>query len=186
MIETVFLDIDGVLADFRKGIHLAFDKVYDYPLLTPKWKFWDDWPDVNSKMVNTICTSDFWTNLEWMYDGHDILREVIKYFNPEQIYLLTTPMPNIESATGKWMWVKDNIPEYYKRTIITQAPKGLFAKPGTLLIDDKDENVEEFIAGGGDAILVPRPWNKLHKDKDCAWFVVASELVKRVNGCKQL
>lgn len=184
MIKTIFLDIDGVLADFRKGVHDAFNKPYFYSTLTSKWYFWDDWPDVSSKMVDAICTMEFWIELSWMYDGQDILREVTKYFKPEQVYLLTTPMSNVESPTGKWIWVKNNIPKYYKRTIIAQAPKSLLAKPDCLLIDDKDENVEKFIAAGGDAILVPRPWNKLHKDKDCAWFTVATELVKRMDGCK--
>lgn len=186
MIETVYLDMDGVLADFHKGVHNVFDRLYNY-LSAYRYDFWEDWEEpISRNEVNSICNKDFWKNLEWMHDGHDILREVTKYFKIKQIYLLTAPMPNVESATGKWMWVQNHLFEYYKQTIITQAPKYLFAKPGTLLIDDKDSNVEEFVAAGGDAILVPRPWNKLHRDKDCAWFVVAMELVKRVNGCKQL
>jgi len=186
MISTMYLDVDGVLADFHKGVHIAFDRLYDYPSAY-RYDFWEDWREpVSRDDVNSICDKEFWKNLDWMHDGRDILREVTKYFKPEQIYLLTAPMPNVESATGKWLWVKEYLPVYYKQTIITQAPKYLFAKPETLLIDDKDSNVEEFIAAGGDAILVPRPWNKLHKNKDCAWFIVASELVKRINGCKLL
>lgn len=181
MINTVYLDMDGVIVDFVRGINKELE-ISEY---AKKWDWWTD-NGFTFQDVNERCTFRFWRNLEWMHDGHDILREVAKYFKLEQIYLLTYPMPNIESPTGKWIWIRNNIPEYYKRTIITQASKTLLAKPDCLLIDDKDENVEEFIAAGGDAILVPRPWNKLHKDKDCAWFVVASELVKRTNGCKQL
>ncbi len=54
------------------------------------------------------------------------------------------------------------MPWVYDRTIISYAPKSLLAGPDTLLIDDKDENITEFRAGGGHGILVPRPWNKLH------------------------
>ena len=163
MINTIFLDIDGVLANFRKGIHDTFDKFYDYPTLSPKWKFWDDWPDVTFEMVNAICTTSFWQNLKWMHDGHDILRAVLDKFNASQTYLLTTPMPNLKSASGKMIWVNDNLPIYLKRTIITQAPKHLLARPDTLLIDDKDENVDGFREAGGKALLVPRPWNRLHR-----------------------
>ena len=178
--------MDGVITNFIYGVYAAFNKLYSYSTLSKKYKFWDDWPDITSETVDTVCTTKFWDSLEWMHDGHDILREVTKYFKAEQIYLLTYPMPNVESATGKWMWVQKHLPEYYKQTIITQVPKSLFAKPDFLLIDDKNENVEDFIAAGGDAILVPRPWNKLYKYKDCAWFTVATELVKRMDGCKQL
>ena len=172
-INTVFLDIDGVLTDFRKGIHNAFNKPYDYPTLTPKWLFWDDWPDVTFEMVNAVCTIPFWAGLEYMHDGHDILRTIVNKFSSEQIYLLTTPMPNVWSASGKWMWVEKNLPNFYKRTIITQAPKHLLARPDTLLIDDKDENIDKFRAAGGKAIRVPRPWNCLYP-----WSDISLEVVK--------
>lgn len=162
MIKTVFLDVDGVLANFRKGIHDAFAKSYNYATLSPKWNFWEDWPEITFEMVNGICTIPFWINLEWMHDGHDISRMVLNKFQSNQIYLLTTPMPNVESATGRWQWIKEQLPAYYKRTIITQAPKHLLARPDTLLIDDKDQNINKFTQAGGRGCLVPRPWNRAH------------------------
>lgn len=179
MINTVFLDVDGVLANFRKGIHEAFVKPYNYPTLSPKWKFWDDWPDVTFEMVNGVCDTLFWRNLEWIHDGYDILTAIEYEFAPAQIYLLTTPMPNIQSPTGKWLWVKHNMPMYYKRTIIIQAPKHLLARPNTLLIDDKDENVDGFREAGGKALLVPRPWNRAHISADRTVEVVR-EFLERI------
>ncbi|MCK4824353.1 hypothetical protein KA005_51855 [bacterium] len=159
MIKTIFLDMDGVLVDIRKGIHGAFNKPYDYLTLSPLWKFWDDWSDVTFEMVNAACVSEFWAELKWTHDGRDILQTIWRTFNSKNIYLLTTPMPNLESAFGKMMWVNAWLPEYIKRTIITQAPKHLLARPDTLLIDDKNENIDEFIKAGGRGLLVPRPWN---------------------------
>lgn len=161
-IKTVMLDLDGVIANFRKGIHDVFNQPYDYSNLTDKWSFWEDWNGVTFDMINSACTVEFWQNLEWMHDGRDILRSILNMFNTDQIYLLTTPMPNIESPTGKWLWVRDNIPVYLKRTIITQVSKSLLAGPDTLLIDDRDKNVDEFEEAGGKTILVPRPWNRSH------------------------
>ncbi len=160
MIKTIFLDLDGVLANFRKGVHDAFDEPYDYSTLSGKWNFWEDWPGVTFNMVNNTCDTLFWQHLPWMHDGPDILHAIRNTLGLEKVYFLTTPMPNIGSPTGKWAWVRDNLPVYLKHTIITQAPKSLLAGPNTLLIDDKDENVEEFAAAGGHAILVNRPWNK--------------------------
>jgi len=179
MIKTVFLDVDGVLANFRKGIHEAFVKPYHYPTLSKKWTFWDDWPDVMFEMVNAVCTIPFWQNLEWMHDGGDILEIIRDKFNADQIYLLTTPMPNVESATGRWSWIREQLPEFYKRTIITQAPKHLLARPDTLLIDDKDENVDGFREAGGKALLIPRPWNRAHFQADRTVEVV-KEFLERI------
>ena len=149
--------MDGVLVDFRKGIHDAFNKPYNYLTLSPLWKFWDDWPDVTFEMVNAACVSEFWAELKWTHDGLKILQAVIEKFN--DIYLLTTPMPNFESATGKVLWVNKQIPVFNRRLIITRASKSLLAGPDTLLIDDKDQNIDEFIKAGGQGLLVPRPWN---------------------------
>ena len=162
MINTVFLDVDGVLASFRRGICNALGKSYDYATMSDKWCFWEDWPDVTFEMVNDICTFKFWQNLFWMHDGHEILRSLFPKFELEQVYLLTTPMPNLESASGKMMWVNDNLSIYLKRTIIIQAPKHLLARSNTLLIDDKDKNIDKFIEAGGRGLLVPRPYNRAH------------------------
>lgn len=173
-IKTVFLDVDGVLVSFRKGIYDAFNKPYEYSKMSDKWVFWDDWPEVTFEMVNAACTIEFWRNLEWMFDGHDILRSLFPKFELEQIYLLTTPMPNPESATGRWMWILEYLPAYYERTIISPAPKFLLARPDRLLIDDKDENVDEFIAAGGQGLLVPRSYNR-----DKIWANEAIKIVRR-------
>lgn len=176
MINTVFLDVDGVLANFRKGIHDAFNKPYNYSTLSKKWLFWDDWPDVTFKMVNAACTINFWANLEWMHDGRDILEIILDKFSINQIYLLTTPMPNVESPTGRWIWIRDNLPKFYKRTIITQAPKSLLARPNTLLIDDKSKNIDEFLKAGGYGLLVPRAWNYTYLYADKTVEIVRSFL----------
>ena len=88
-------------------------------------------------------------------------------------------MPHIESPTGKWAWIRDNLPIYLKRTIITQAPKHLLARPDTLLIDDKDENVDGFREAGGKALLIPRPWNRAHLQADRTVEVV-KEFLERI------
>jgi len=158
----VFLDMDGVLVNFRRGIHHAFDIDYDYPSLSEKWSFWEDWLDVSFQEVDAVCTVDFLAGLCWMHDGKEILAAVEGRFDSQNIYLLTTPMLNPGSGTGKIQWVKQHLPEYYERLIISTAPKYLFARSNTLLIDDKDNNIDNFCTCGGRTILVPRPWNQKH------------------------
>ena len=174
-ISTVFLDMDGVLTDFHRGVYDIFNKPYNYesPELNT-WNFWDSWtPDVTREDVNKKCKRAFWANLNWMHDGRDIINIVLARFEPDNICLLTNPIVGgIETATGKMKWIKKHLPDYFHRTIITTASKGLLAKPGILLIDDNDENVDEFRVAGGKAITVPRPWNFLYPWSDCALEVV--------------
>ena len=168
----IFLDLDGVLVDFVSGIHEVFDEQYKYgdPL---EWNFFKKF-GVTFDIVNEACCVDFWADLHWMHDGRLILDEVQRKFG--EIYLLTTPMPNPGSGTGKLLWIKEYIPDLYKRTILSYASKSLLAGPDTLLIDDKDENIAEFVAAGGCGILVPRPWNELHGWADETLQVVKNSL----------
>jgi len=168
MIKTVYLDMDEVITDFNAGVCRQINLPYPP-------KTYDFFEDVRLQ-VNDFCTTEFWANLDWTPDGHDILRLVTSTFKPEQIYLLTIPMPNPGSYTGKALWVQRHLPEYSKRLIVTPAPKSLFARPDTLLIDDKDENVEGFVKAGGNAILVPRPWNELHGWANETYQVVKNSL----------
>ena len=186
MINTVFLDMDGVIVNFLGGLHKALGVPYsyeDYPYEKGKWnmltdiKPFDDIP-ATFEQCNDCCTATFWDNLEWMHDGRDILQAIMNTLGLEKVYFLTTPMPNLESASGKMMWVNNNLPIYLKRTIVTQAPKHLLARPDALLIDDKDENVEGFVAAGGQGILVPRPWNRAYKQADISANVVRESLEK--------
>ena len=49
-----------------------------------------------------------------------------------------------------------------QRQFLIGPSKHLCANPETLLIDDSDKNVDSFRKCGGQAVLVPRPWNSLH------------------------
>lgn len=161
--HMVYLDCDQVLADFVAGACATIG--YDYPG-TRNWP--DGWTynffsyaGSSAKEVNTHCDIDFWANLPWMEDGREILEVVMSQFRPNEITVLTKPMRNNGSYTGKMIWFEKNIPQLYDRVIPTLVPKEEFAFDfNHLLIDDCQENVESFCRAGGAAILVPRPWNQ--------------------------
>ena len=167
----IFLDMDGVLIDFFTGVN----EIFNIPKPPHKYNWFEDY-GVSREQLNNVCGMRFFNGLDWMPDGREIEEVVRRKFGSGNIYLITLPMPNSESWTGKVMWVNKHLSLYNKRLIITPTPKSLLAGPDTLLIDDKDENVEEFRAAGGQAILVPRLWNKLYEQADIALQVVKDNL----------
>jgi 5'(3')-deoxyribonucleotidase len=116
-----------------------------------------------------------------MPDGMQILTIVEDLFKYLNILLLTTPMPNVESASGKMAWVRRHLPQYNKKLIITTAPKDTFAKvPDSILIDDCQNNFERWTAAGGRMQLVPRPWNNCHEQAARAAEIVETGLRSRI------
>ena len=164
-----FIDMDGVLVNFRKGICKAFGR--DDP--SNNWTFWEHWP-VLFKEIDAVCTEQFWAGLDWTKEGKQILEMVEVTF--DNIYFLTTPMPNPGSATGKELWIEKHTPQYKNRTIITRASKALLAGPDRILIDDKNQNIYDFVMAGGQGILIPRPWNTLHNWSDIVLEVLDNNL----------
>jgi len=152
----VFLDIDGVLSAFNLWVHEKLGRPYNYDTLT-EWHWFRE-IGVPFHRINEICTEDFWATMPWMHDGRAILKAVEEF--SRNITLVTAPMPNPGSWTGKDRWVLKNLPKYADRLIVTPAPKKLLCGGlDCLLIDDKNENVDDWVAEGGSAILVPRPYN---------------------------
>ncbi len=187
----VFLDVDGVLADWGGGVHRAIGVPYD-PYVWPYKKGPEGWNwheeiGWSFKQVSELCTFDFWENLDWTVDGHDILQAILEFVSVDQITLLTTPMPNIMSASGKMAWMEKNLPAYRHQVCIftggctvggqPRVGKELFAQiPGTVLIDDNTTNVTRWVQAGGRAILVPRWWNNCWPDVRTAAISVQLQL----------
>lgn len=181
----VFLDIDGVLADFGGGIHEALGLPWDpnhwpYKKGPAGWVYYEEL-GLSFAGFDRLCTFDLWADLQWMLDGREILNIVEQLFGCANIRLLTTPMPNVESASGKVAWVHRHLPEYSKQLIITTAPKETFARvPDSILIDDCQDNFDRWLAAGGQAQLVPRPWNNCYEQADRAVEAVETGLRSRV------
>ncbi len=187
----LFLDMDGVLTDFTTGLMEALHIPYAYHAYPFEMNVWDFFPEIFARHgktfddCNDVCTHEFWAKLPWMHDGQKILNTVLSKFNNDDVYLLTAPMPNLGSPSGKWEWIERNIPEFKKRTIITNVDKGLLAGPGRVLIDDKNENIDAFWAAGGHGILCPRPWNKRYpwvKDKIFTAPVIVNVALEMICG----
>jgi beta-phosphoglucomutase-like phosphatase (HAD superfamily) len=55
-------------------------------------------------------------------------------------------------------WINHRLQDY-RRQYFVGCQKFRLAKRGVILIDDAEHNVDAFRAAGGEAVMVPRPWN---------------------------
>jgi 5'(3')-deoxyribonucleotidase len=156
MFKQLFLDMDGVIVDFDGGVRKRYGVDW-YPTewAIPYKEFGTDF----KTFWSNLDTASFWNKLDWMPDGKRI-QTIVEPMRP--IILTAAVMPF--AAAGKQMWLKREYPDIYKdkRFIIAggHETKAAVAGPGKILIDDKNENIDEWEKNGGMGILYPRPWNR--------------------------
>lgn len=160
--------MDGVLVDFVGGLHRALGVSFDpknYPYLAGKYDMFEDLCSrtggrVSMDNLYRACDSaEFWSGLEWDPMGKEIRTAILVELGSwKDVVICTSPMATPDAWKGKVEWLKKNVPEI-RNISITTAPKHLYAKPGHMLIDDKDSNVVRFREHGGAAFLIPQSWN---------------------------
>jgi 5'(3')-deoxyribonucleotidase len=164
-IEIIYLDIDGVLNQMPYDALskvLGQDVIYysipgDYDIVKVCNKCLKI--PVSAEEFWSKLDREFWANIkpasecEWL---PELCGQVVGRKN---VFLLSTPIDNPDCLAGKMEWIYKNLPEWLHRQFIFTPHKWVCAKPGTLLIDDYDKNIQKFETYGGQTILVPRPWN---------------------------
>jgi 5'(3')-deoxyribonucleotidase len=159
--KVCYLDLDGVLVDFTKGV-LEFHAQRGNKLASSlkyeemDWDF-DKKLGLDPEQFWGSLGYDFWLNLDWTKEGKDILSLLESKFG-DNIAILSSPPKTGGAVEGKLAWVAKHLPKYKRRTFIG-ARKELMAAESKLLVDDRGENCEAFREAGGHVFLVPRPWN---------------------------
>lgn len=133
----IYCDMDGVLVDFIKGYFELTGKDITGQYHTNK----TFWKPIDAAGLN------FWLNLEWTPDGK-ALWDYIKKYNPE---LLSSPSIQNDSRVGKAKWVERELPGAHL-ILRSASKKQEFASPDTILIDDRESNIEQWADAGGIAI----------------------------------
>lgn len=151
----ILLDLDGVLADFNGGAC----EVHNKPLYVPeKWDYFTDWGMTSDEFWKPIEDAGhcFYTNKVRPYPwAADLLRLVRQY--GDFVIATANPLhPGLAASKTEWIrrYVGDNA------QVMMGNRKDLLAAPGRVLIDDNDENVRKFVAGGGHGIRFPQLWNE--------------------------
>lgn len=129
----IFVDMDGVLADFDAGYELQFG-------FRPSKA--DDNVDWNA--VRSVI--GFYENLPPMHDMHTLWAHVEPY---KPIVLTGVPSSVGEAPENKRAWVRKNLGSHVEVRCCRSRDKSLHASRGDILIDDWDKYRHLWIARGG-------------------------------------
>ena len=134
--------MDGVLVDFNERFKRFSGGISprDYEDKYGKEKFWE--------LIDEKIGVRFWVGMPWMSDGKQ-LWNYIKNYDPT---LLSSPSRSNSSRMGKRIWRKRNLPST-KLVLAQAAKKQNYANPNSILIDDRESNIDQWVKAGGIGIL---------------------------------
>ena len=178
-ITQICLDLDEVLCDFV-GPALRLHGLDPANVLAT-------WPAGEYSMHTVLAMGelDFWNPI--LSTGYDFFlglplkpwaEELLDFCGKIARVTIVSRCTHGACAAGKMDWLERH---GLKRYLIGPA-KDTCAHSGSVLIDDWDQNCEDFAQAGGRGILFPRIWNPLHGLKDDPMAYVRRQLKELSNG----
>tara|TARA_B100000700_G_scaffold331452_1_gene464322 strand:+ start:10731 stop:11897 length:1167 start_codon:yes stop_codon:yes gene_type:complete len=161
---VVYLDMDGVLADFFGGVEKMYGVEHWKQLTNDKTK------DLKKEVIDRITGTDFFATLP-KFSSADELISMVKKFTGGRFSINTSPLRGDHENSSKYkkVWISNNI-EKPDETIVT-GRKESYAKDkatGTpnILIDDRPINIQRWQGSGGYGILYQANKDPLSKVKE--------------------
>ena len=138
----IYVDMDGVLSDWEAQFkrYSGGIPVNTYDNLHGKQN--------RFKLVNKN-SPEYYANMPWMKDGK-LLYNFVNSFPNVQIL---SHAPDAKSKIGKQQWLKDKGITFEANLVTNRKDKSKFATDDSVLIDDREDVVNDFINAGGKAIL---------------------------------
>ena len=159
----VYLDMDGVLADFFGGVEFLYGVEHWKELTNDKTK------DLKKQVIDRITGTDFFAVLP-KFPTADALIDMVKKFTGGKFSINTSPLrgDHENSAKYKKVWIANNIEQ--PNDIVVTGRKETYAKDkgtGTpnILIDDRPVNIQRWQDAGGYGILYQANRDSLDKVK---------------------
>jgi hypothetical protein len=144
----IYVDMDGVVADFDQRFKdLSGMLPREFEAKYGKDAFWDFIDEGKNKLK-------FWVGIPPMSDAKQLIDYVSKY-NYE---MLTAPSTKKQSLMGKGLWMINQtknglFPFKPKINYKSAKNKKDFAAPNHILIDDREDTINNWNASGGIGIL---------------------------------
>lgn len=149
----IYVDLDGVLADFATGLAKAVGMPNPYVNDKNLGK-----RDIASMLkidqptyAKIVSEDMFWMGLQPFPDGMQMMLFLEQEFGAENIFLLSAPPPFPGAWAGKIQWVTHYLEDYVSRTVLSMN-KHMMYREDAILIDDYDRNIIPF---GENGILYP-------------------------------
>lgn len=175
MRPTIFLDLDGVCANFvDAACHLHWRPGYH----VTNWNWFKEWGITGEEFWGPIKAHDDFYSLVKPYLW---LQDITGLCNRFGDVVIATDNPlHVRLSASKTAWILRNIGSHLP---VQMGPlKKLFAAPGRVLIDDSDDNVSDWQKAGGSAILFPQPWNAGRKRLEHTMHDIRTALERVADG----
>lgn len=130
---TIYVDMDGVLADFDRGYHERFGVASNKELNNVDWNL-------------VRVTSGFYRDLPPMPDFDELWRFVCSM---EPVILTGIPSSVPGALENKREWVRKHIGSIQPIIGCRSSEKCTYAQPGDILIDDWKKYRDRWIGRGG-------------------------------------
>jgi hypothetical protein len=143
--------MDGVLTDFD----LAYEQLTGIDIKGQHFNDKSFWEPIDRAGVK------FWSEMKWKEDGKELWEYIMKY-KPK---LLSAPSRENSSRVGKHEWSERELPGVPLLLRSAQHKKD-FADEKSILIDDREDNVNGWIEKGGIGIIHTSTKNTIKKLKE--------------------
>lgn len=161
----IYLDMDGVLADFATVYHLQYQSLeYD-----------------RKRFYSAVTDFRIFEKLEFLPDTQELLDHIRGLGDSVHVEILTScgthnPFVAKEAARQKTAWLKAMGINYKPNFVHNKKEKSQYATPNSILIDDSIGCIEPFNEAGGIGILH-------HNAKETIMSLSNILLQEKAKGC---
>lgn len=142
MNRRVYVDLDGVLADFVSGFCQHFG-VQPGEVDRAELK----------RLKQTFAQRCFFATLPPFEGARTFMQQLAEMGLQPAILTAVSEFDSEVNARQKAEWVAEHIGPYPFHWCRKSHEKARFAAPGHILIDDRPKSIEPFVAAGGQGIL---------------------------------
>ena len=151
-VEKIYLDMDGVLADFERGVKEICG------LTPPSQNAKHHKPGEDDEMCEAIkACPHFYDYLELMPGAKAMFDAIYEKYGDKCEILTGIPKPRreiVNAASDKKIWVKRLLSEDVVVNIVFREEKPQYCHgEGCVLIDDMERNIRDWKALGGTGIV---------------------------------
>lgn len=174
----IFIDLDGVLADFGKGFTYAWRKKFPQEPLQKRRSFYltEDYPfKLNKKIQRIYCAKSFFLNLPLIRGSKKALKEIEALGHDVRI-CTSFISRNTYCLYEKQQWIERHFGHEYVKKALFVKDKTLIK--GDLLIDDKPE-ITGLRAPEWEHIIFDAPYNRHIKNKKRITWKTWKKILKK-------